>query len=173
MYGFLLCNQEKLSAVLVSDRHQASKLLTMLLTGMNSGGSLGCVEDRPHKILHHFEAMENHCLLVVRGKSSFQGFLGGAGLRPSAVSTKKEPFLGAGKDDQPPRGKYHRSTVSSGRYIRGRYIAPRVSERRPNFEQAPMDALAPHPPEAGWGRVRDPTFLPPKTEDMWKPNLGA
>ena len=37
------------------------------------------------EILHHFEAMANLCLLVVTGKSSFQGSLGGAGFCPSAV----------------------------------------------------------------------------------------
>ena len=30
------------------------------------------------EILHHFEIMGNHCLLVFTGQSSFQGFLGGA-----------------------------------------------------------------------------------------------
>ena len=37
------------------------------------------------KFLHHLKTMENHCLLVCAGESSFQGFLGGAGFRPSAV----------------------------------------------------------------------------------------
>ena len=36
-------------------------------------------------ISHHLETMGNHCLLVFRGESSFRGFLGGAGLRPSTV----------------------------------------------------------------------------------------
>ena len=38
------------------------------------------------EILHHFETMGNHCLLVYTGESSFQGFLGGA--RPSTVSPR-------------------------------------------------------------------------------------
>ena len=37
------------------------------------------------EILHHLETMGNHCLLVFTGESSFQGFLGGAGFRPSTV----------------------------------------------------------------------------------------
>ena len=37
------------------------------------------------EFLHHFETMKNCCPLVVRGESSFQGFLGGAGFRPSTV----------------------------------------------------------------------------------------
>ena len=37
------------------------------------------------KILHHFETMGSHCILVVTGESSFQEFLGGAGFRPSTV----------------------------------------------------------------------------------------
>ena len=32
-----------------------------------------------------FFSMGNHCLLVFAGESSFQGFLGGAGFRPSTV----------------------------------------------------------------------------------------
>ena len=38
------------------------------------------------EILHHLEAMGNHCLLVFTGESSCQGFLGGAGFRPSTVA---------------------------------------------------------------------------------------
>ena len=38
------------------------------------------------EILHHFETMGNHCVLVFTRESSFQGFLGGAGFRPSTVS---------------------------------------------------------------------------------------
>ena len=34
---------------------------------------------------HHFEAMGKQCLWAFTGESSFQGFLGGAGLRPSTV----------------------------------------------------------------------------------------
>ena len=37
------------------------------------------------EILHHFESMRNHCLLVFTGKSTFQGFLGGVGFRLSTV----------------------------------------------------------------------------------------
>ena len=37
------------------------------------------------EILHHLEAMGNHCWLVFTGEPSFQGFLGGAGFRPTAV----------------------------------------------------------------------------------------
>ena len=37
------------------------------------------------KILHQFETMKKHCLLAFTGKPSFQGFLGGAGFRPSTV----------------------------------------------------------------------------------------
>ena len=33
------------------------------------------------------ETMRNHCALVCTGESSFQGFLGGAGFRPSTVWT--------------------------------------------------------------------------------------
>ena len=36
-------------------------------------------------ILHHIETMGCHCFLVFTGESSFQGFLGGAGFRPSTV----------------------------------------------------------------------------------------
>ena len=36
-------------------------------------------------ILHYFETMGNHGWLALTGKSSFHGFLGGAGFRPSAV----------------------------------------------------------------------------------------
>ena len=39
------------------------------------------------EILHHFEAMRNRCLLVFAGESSFQGFLGGAGVRPLTAGT--------------------------------------------------------------------------------------
>ena len=39
------------------------------------------------EILHHLETMGNHCLLVFTGDSSFQGFLDGAGFRPSTVLT--------------------------------------------------------------------------------------
>ena len=38
------------------------------------------------EILHHSETMGHHCLLVFSGESSFQGFLDGAGFRPSTVS---------------------------------------------------------------------------------------
>ena len=37
---------------------------------------------------HHFETMGHHCLLVPAGESSFQGFSGGAGFRPSTVPDK-------------------------------------------------------------------------------------
>ena len=37
------------------------------------------------KFLRHFETMRSHCLLLFIGGSSFQGFLGGAGFRPSTV----------------------------------------------------------------------------------------
>ena len=36
------------------------------------------------ELLHHFESVGNHCLLVAG--SSFQGFLGDAGVRPSTVA---------------------------------------------------------------------------------------
>ena len=38
------------------------------------------------EILHHVETMGNHCALVFTRDKSFQGFLGGAGFRPSTVS---------------------------------------------------------------------------------------
>ena len=38
------------------------------------------------KILHLYETMQNHCLSVFTRKSSFQGFLGGAGFRQSTVA---------------------------------------------------------------------------------------
>ena len=37
------------------------------------------------EFLHHFEIIGNHCLLVFSSESLFQGFLGGAGFRPSTV----------------------------------------------------------------------------------------
>ena len=37
---------------------------------------------------HHLETMGSHCLLVFTGDSSFRGFLGGAGFRPSTVWLK-------------------------------------------------------------------------------------
>ena len=37
------------------------------------------------EILHHFETMKNHYLLVFTGESPFQGFLGGAGFCPSTA----------------------------------------------------------------------------------------
>ena len=37
------------------------------------------------EILHHLETMGSHGCLVFTGESTFQGFLGGAGLRPSTV----------------------------------------------------------------------------------------
>ena len=37
------------------------------------------------EIPHHFKTMGNHCLLVFTGESSFYGFSGDAGLRPSTV----------------------------------------------------------------------------------------
>ena len=40
------------------------------------------------EIPHHFETMGSHCLLVFTGESSFQPFLGGAGCRPSTVSSE-------------------------------------------------------------------------------------
>ena len=40
---------------------------------------------RTKSISHHVEAMGNHGLLVFTGESSFQGFLGGVGFRPSTV----------------------------------------------------------------------------------------
>ena len=48
------------------------------------------------KISHH---VGNHCLWVFAAKSSFQGFLGGAGFRPSTVSLSTwegDPWKGAG-----------------------------------------------------------------------------
>ena len=36
-------------------------------------------------ISHPFETKGNHCLLAFTGESSFKGFFGGAGLRPSTV----------------------------------------------------------------------------------------
>ena len=37
------------------------------------------------RIPHHFESIGNHGLLVFTGEPAFQGFLGGAGFRPSTV----------------------------------------------------------------------------------------
>ena len=37
------------------------------------------------EILHHLETMGNNLSWVFTGESSFQGFLGGAGFRPSTV----------------------------------------------------------------------------------------
>ena len=37
------------------------------------------------KILHQIETMGNNCLLVFTGESASQGFVGGAGFRPSTV----------------------------------------------------------------------------------------
>ena len=42
------------------------------------------------EILHHFETVVNHCLLVFTRNSSFQRFLGGAGFRSSTVGFPKE-----------------------------------------------------------------------------------
>ena len=39
-------------------------------------------------ILHQIEPMKNQCLLAFTGESSFPGFLGGAGFRPSAVGVR-------------------------------------------------------------------------------------
>ena len=47
------------------------------------------------EILQHFETMGNHCLLVFTEESSFQGFLGAAGFRPSTVVPPR-PFLPSG-----------------------------------------------------------------------------
>ena len=45
------------------------------------------------EILHHFETMGNHCPFLFPGESSFQGFLGGAGFRPSTVGDgQKHPI---------------------------------------------------------------------------------
>ena len=41
-------------------------------------------------ILHHFETMGNHGLLVFTGESSFHGLLGGAGFRPSTVVNRQD-----------------------------------------------------------------------------------
>ena len=43
------------------------------------------------ELLHHFESMVDHCLLVFTGQSSFRGFLGGAGFRPSTVASLFSP----------------------------------------------------------------------------------
>ena len=51
------------------------------------------------EILHHFETMGIHCLLVFTGESSFQ--LGGAGFRPSTVWS----FQGQGTLAQPANGQ--------------------------------------------------------------------
>ena len=40
------------------------------------------------EILHHFETMANHYLLVFIGESSFQVLFGGAGFRPSTVTLR-------------------------------------------------------------------------------------
>ena len=37
------------------------------------------------EILHYFETVTNHCTLVFTEEASPQGFLGGAGFRPSTV----------------------------------------------------------------------------------------
>ena len=42
------------------------------------------------EILHHFETIGNHCLLAFAGESPIQGFLSGAGFRPSTVVKKAE-----------------------------------------------------------------------------------
>ena len=39
-----------------------------------------------YEILHHFETKGNHCVLVFIGQSSFEGFLGNAGVCPSTVA---------------------------------------------------------------------------------------
>ena len=44
-------------------------------------------------ISHHLETMQNHCLLVFAGES-LQGFLGGAGFRPSTVSFSPQEHVG-------------------------------------------------------------------------------
>ena len=44
------------------------------------------------EILHHFESMRNHCLLVFTGEPLLQGVLGGAGFRPSTVALVIKPF---------------------------------------------------------------------------------
>ena len=51
------------------------------------------------EILHHVETMNNLCSLVFTGESSFQGFLGGEGFRPSTVTlpvagpVSRRPFI--------------------------------------------------------------------------------
>ena len=50
------------------------------VSALNLGGLLWMDE-----ILHHFETMRRHCLLVFTGEPSLQGFLGGAGFRPSTT----------------------------------------------------------------------------------------
>ena len=52
------------------------------------------------EILHHFKTMGNHCLWVFTGESSFQGFLSGAGFRPSTVGPGLSDFR-AGRGREP------------------------------------------------------------------------
>ena len=58
---------------------QAHELMRFLL-----GGPWEETVDGAKSILHHFETMGNHCLLVFAGESSFPKF-GGARFRPSTV----------------------------------------------------------------------------------------
>ena len=55
------------------------------------------------EILHHFETTGNHCLLVFTGQSFSQGFLGGAGFRPSTVLWDETHCAPLGIDE--PRSK--------------------------------------------------------------------
>ena len=64
------------------------RLLKVMMVGLMSwalGFAKICFILWMDEILHQFETNGNHCSLVFTGESSFQGFLGGAGFRPSTV----------------------------------------------------------------------------------------
>ena len=51
----------------------------------------------------HFQTMANHCLLVFAGELAFQGCLGGAGFRPSAVWNRvRHQHTVGGRNPAPP-----------------------------------------------------------------------
>ena len=65
----------------VESSHASRDPVVSALRPSTSGPTVDGCEIRSH----HLETMGNHCSLVFTGESSFQGFLGGAGFRPSTV----------------------------------------------------------------------------------------
>ena len=135
--------------------------------GGGGGGSSYCEWTKSNS--HHLETRRNHCLLVFTGEAAFQGFLGGAGFRPSTVAPHPRRLAAcASKSDSEAGCVFHfgaplnRPPQKMAPRKRSFPGARAPSSRSPSAIAEDPRAVAPRAAQGGGPEVLDEAVQPPQ-----------